>query len=197
MCFQTPPKAVSVKVKPADSSVEINFDVIVLEISHDRVQVRLERIDDTQGWDWMLLTVEWIVYTDDVGSDWQKYNGYAYKALQGVTTYEKAREACRSEGAWLPVFGPMEIAANGGNNYNDIFGDRHWIGLKRENGNGKFFWENWTKLSLDSYWKPGEPHQNKFCVISHTGNKWKTQDCDQTSSVVCERIAPVHDDGGP
>ncbi|XP_078493227.1 uncharacterized protein LOC144748777 [Ciona intestinalis] len=177
MCFQTPPKAAAVKVKPADSSLQLNFEVLVLEILQDRVQVRLERTDANEGWGWMVLTVEWIVYTDDVGADWQKYNGYAYKVLEGGMTYEKAKEACRSEGAWLPVYGPMEIAAHGGNNYNYVFGDHHWIGLKKDYSTGRFFWENWTTLSLENKWKPGEPHSNnnKFCVINHTGNKESTK----------------------
>ena len=110
-----------------------------------------------------------------------------------------AREACKSEGGRLVEVEEEEKQEAIEKMVREIFGDNwedkwFWIGLRRDDPDGEFLWEESQKQLNFTNWGPNEPGRKKLCAgiastkVEDNEFAWVGKRCDRFfSNSLCEK----------
>ncbi|XP_019631488.1 PREDICTED: uncharacterized protein LOC109475317 [Branchiostoma belcheri] len=118
------------------------------------------------------------------------YGDSCFKAYNQVKTYSQARQVCAADGGLLAMPKDRDM--------NDVLLDLKnavdpnspfWFGLNKQNGEGRWAWEDGTPYSPTADWtgwQPGEPNSNGGDCVNHLGARWNNAPCSSASNFICQ-----------
>lgn len=123
-------------------------------------------------------------------SPWIAFQGSCYALFTQSSTWNSARDSCRSDSAEL-----VKIESSNENNFIKknflASGADYWIGLTDEETEGEWKWSEGSSLTGYTHWDPGQPsdtvHYQNCGGIRHSSAVWHDKPCSEWRGRICKK----------